>query len=74
MMAIYIYITSKGCKSCMEPYEVNEKTIEVYMVEKFNSNYKMKKENGKWKIDGVCHRNSRFNHQRCWNSFTKHLF
>lgn len=32
-------------------------------------NYAMKKENGKWKIDGVCCIHHKINHKQCWEKF-----
>jgi hypothetical protein len=33
------------------------------------SNYAMKKENGKWQLDGLCHSSIAVNHKYCWSFF-----
>jgi hypothetical protein len=33
------------------------------------SNYAMKKENGKWQLDGLCHSSITVNHKYCWSFF-----
>ncbi len=55
---IYIYIIPRESK--------NDTDVVAKKYINHQHNYQMKKENGKWKIDGVCCHGHKINHKQCW--------
>ena len=62
---VYIYAIPR------EIQDYSDMIIERYL--DYERNYKMKKIDGKWRIDGVCCASHNINHERCWQGFHSSL-
>jgi hypothetical protein len=69
----YIYIMSRGWKTSVTGYNYGEEYIEETRNLKYNKNYAMKKEDGVWKIEGICSYTLKINHQHCFTYYSPYL-
>jgi hypothetical protein len=69
----YIYLMSRGWKTSRTGYNYGEEYVEETRNLKYNKNYAMKKEDGKWRVDGICSYTLKINHGYCFTYYTSHF-